>query len=379
MADVLTHIDTLDVEVAGQEELDITVGSPMEHSRVLPITKNGKHVVSDYDLANVDVQPSLTDLTVTKNGSYLPKDYDADGFSKVDVNTDIPPFVSPLSDGSITSTVSMFGYSKATKLDLRGLDVSNVTNMSRMFTESSVRELNIDGWDTSKVIDMSRMFYGAQIEHLDLSHFDTSACKSMTSMFWATYPNDAIDREIDAHYLNTSACTNMNGMFNGNYTRLDVRGFDTSNVTTFSSMFRYNLWDTIDLTSFRTTSCTNFATMFQYCRFTTIDLTNFDCSNAVYVTNMFQFCSNAVSLCGDRTLDEITRGNISILNGLKLSIDVSGSGFTKLNVQSMVALFNGVADLTGQASKTITVGKTNLAKLTPEQIAIATTKNWNII
>ncbi len=49
MADVLTHIDTLDVEVAPQEELDVTVGSPMEHSRVLSITKNGKYVVSEYD------------------------------------------------------------------------------------------------------------------------------------------------------------------------------------------------------------------------------------------------------------------------------------------------------------------------------------------
>lgn len=55
MADVLTHIDTLDVEVAPQEELDVTVGSPMEHSRLLSITKNGKYVVSEYDLADVNV------------------------------------------------------------------------------------------------------------------------------------------------------------------------------------------------------------------------------------------------------------------------------------------------------------------------------------
>ncbi len=64
MADVLTHIDTLDVEVAPQEELDITVGSPMEHSRVLSITKNGKHVVSEYDLAEVDVHKELQEKTL---------------------------------------------------------------------------------------------------------------------------------------------------------------------------------------------------------------------------------------------------------------------------------------------------------------------------
>lgn len=346
MAEILLETDTYDVVIDPPQTLDVVIGDPMDKGSVITITENGKHVVSGYDLAEVDVN--------------------------------IPPFVSPLSDGSMTSTVSMFYKSKATELDLRGIDVSNVTNMSNMFSMSSVRKLNIDGWDTSKVIDMSRMSQGAPIEHLDLSHFDTSACASMSGMFWSTYPDEAIDKEIDAHYLNTSACTNMGGMFNGEYTKLDIRGFDTSNVISFTSMFRYNRWDTIDLTSFRTTSCTNFATMFQHCAFTTIDLTSFDCSNAVYVTNMFHICPNAVSLCGDRTLDEIVRGNIGILNGLKLSIDASGSNYTKLNVQSMVALFNGVADLTGQASKTITVGKTNLAKLTPEQIAIATNKNWTV-
>lgn len=79
MADVLTHIDTLDVEVAPQEELDVTVGSPMEHSRVLSITKNGKHVVSEYDLANVDVQPLPKQdkvVEITKNGEYT---IEADG------------------------------------------------------------------------------------------------------------------------------------------------------------------------------------------------------------------------------------------------------------------------------------------------------------
>lgn len=79
MADVLTHIDTLDVEVAPQEELDVTVGSPMEHSRVLSITKNGKHVVSEYDLADVDVQPLPKQdkvVEITKNGEYT---IEADG------------------------------------------------------------------------------------------------------------------------------------------------------------------------------------------------------------------------------------------------------------------------------------------------------------
>lgn len=92
MADVLTHIDTLDVEVAPQEELDVTVGSPMEHSRVLSITKNGKHVVSEYDLAEVEVQPLPKQdkvVEITENGvTEVTADDDAHILGKVTINTD---------------------------------------------------------------------------------------------------------------------------------------------------------------------------------------------------------------------------------------------------------------------------------------------------
>ena len=44
----------------------------------------------------------------------------------------------------------------------------------------------------------------------------------------------------------------------------------------------------------------------------------------------------------------------------------------------MIAMFESLADLTGQTAKTISLGATNLAKLTDEQKQIATNKNWNL-
>ena len=44
----------------------------------------------------------------------------------------------------------------------------------------------------------------------------------------------------------------------------------------------------------------------------------------------------------------------------------------------MVAMFNSLKDLTGDTAKTLTLGSTNLAKLTAEQKAIATNKNWTL-
>lgn len=57
---------------------------------------------------------------------------------------------------------------------------------------------------------------------------------------------------------------------------------------------------------------------------------------------------------------------------MSLRLNVS----SKLTVESMVAMFNNLKDLTEETAKTLTLGITNLAKLTDEQKAIATNKNW---
>lgn len=59
---------------------------------------------------------------------------------------------------------------------------------------------------------------------------------------------------------------------------------------------------------------------------------------------------------------------------MSLRLNVSNN----LTVDSMVAMFNSLKDLTGETAKVLTLGATNLAKLTDEQKAIATNKNWTL-
>lgn len=59
---------------------------------------------------------------------------------------------------------------------------------------------------------------------------------------------------------------------------------------------------------------------------------------------------------------------------MSLSITVSAN----LTVDSMTAMFNSLKDLTGDTAKTLTLGSTNLAKLTDEQKAVAINKNWTL-
>ena len=70
--DVLTTSKTFDVQIDPPKVAEIVIGNPMDKGGIITITKNGKHVVSGYDLAEVDVQPlppQTKEVTITENGA----------------------------------------------------------------------------------------------------------------------------------------------------------------------------------------------------------------------------------------------------------------------------------------------------------------------
>ena len=70
--------------------------------------------------------------------------------------------------------------------------------------------------------------------------------------------------------------------------------------------------------------------------------------------------------------DKVALGDNFNCNGLNLSSS------TKYSVDTLVAMFTALADRTGQTAYTLTLGATNLKKLSDEQKAIATDKNWTL-
>ena len=75
---------------------------------------------------------------------------------------------------------------------------------------------------------------------------------------------------------------------------------------------------------------------------------------------------------GCRNLSELILASGFNANNLNLSAS------TLYTTNMIVSWFNALADRTGQIAYTLTIGTENLAKLTAEQIAIATNKNWNL-
>ena len=206
-------------------------------------------------------------------------------------------------------------------------------------------------FDTSSVTNMSNMFYNCRnLTTLDLSSFNTSAVTNMSSMFY------------DCRKLTT----------------LDLSSFDTSAVADMSYMF-YDCSNltTLDLSNFNTSAVTNMSSMFYYCRnLTTLDLSSFDTSVVTDMSNMFYNCSKLTTIIGTHTLEEVQAGTIKALKGTKVSLDLSSSSL--LERASILALFYGLADLTGQTAQTVTLHATAKARLTAEDIKIATDKNWNV-
>lgn len=239
------------------------------------------------------------------------------------------------------------------KVDFENVDMSKIKNMSDMFSDcSKITTLDLSNFDTSSVIYMNSMFKNCiSLTTLDVSSFDTSSVITMQNMF--------------------SKCEKI--------TTFDVSKFDTSNVENMIAMFNLCISLTkLDLSNFNTSSLIDMSWMFENCeKLTTLDLSNFETSNVTYANGMFNKCSSLTSIIGTHTLEEVHAGTINALKGLKIGISFSDS--PNLERASILAVFNGLADLTGRTAQTITLHATAKSRLTAEDIKIASDKNWTVI
>ena len=81
-------------------------------------------------------------------------------------------------------------------------------------------------------------------------------------------------------------------------TTLDIRVFNTSNVTNMSRMFfNCSALTSLDVSGFNTTKVTDMRYMFYYCsKLTSLDVSGFNTSNVTNMNYMFLYCSGLTSL-----------------------------------------------------------------------------------
>ncbi|EHK9937657.1 BspA family leucine-rich repeat surface protein, partial [Enterococcus faecium] len=169
-----------------------------------------------------------------------------------------------------TDWSNLFKDSKATTIDMRGFDVSNVTNMNSLFRAcSSLTTLEVSNWDTSNVINMESMIQDcAKLTTLDVSKWDTSKVTNMRRLF--------------------IRCSNL--------TNLDVSKWDTSKVTDMYGLFSDDpQLSALDVSNWNTSKVTNMDYLFENCTsLTSLDLSNFDTSKVTSMTEIFKGLKNCL-------------------------------------------------------------------------------------
>ena len=163
-------------------------------------------------------------------------------------------------------------------------------------------------------------------------------------------------KTLDVKHFDTSNVTEMGYMFANckNLTSLDVSSFETSDVIDMQGMFMYcNNLTNIDVSSFNTSKVKNFTYMFEDCTsLTSLDVSRFNTSSLRYSYSMFDDCSSLKSLKISSTMgsieDAACRGvgtssspcNIMAPEGFDFGVDTSGdyfewkSGYFKLGNQN---------------------------------------------
>ena len=226
-------------------------------------------------------------------------------------------------------------------------DTSNVTSMYDMFYKCTSLT-SVPLFDTSKVTRMSSMFYNCT-SLISVPLFDTSKVTNMYDMFYKCTSLTSVP------LFDTSKVTNMNYMLSGCTSLTSVPLFDTSNVTDMGGMFS-GCRSLTSVPLFDTSKVTKMVGMFEYCRsLTSVPL--FDTSNVTDMGSMFYDCSSLTTLGG--------------FTGLKVNLNLSSCPL--LTKESILNVFNKAANV---KSKTLTLGTTNLSKLTSTEKAIATNKGW---
>ena len=248
-----------------------------------------------------------------------------------------PDFYEFRTNGGTNYSYLFYNVKTATQFpNLLTLDTSNVTNMEAMFSScSNLTSLDLSSFDTSNVTNMQNMFSGCtNLTSLDVSNFDTSNVTDIQR----TFQNCTKLTEFGISNWDTSKVTSMYGVFwnCSSLISLDISSWDTSNVQEMQYMFF---------------GCT---------KLTTLNMRDCDISKVTNLGAMFNSCTALVDFNAPKNI----------------SAAMTFSSCPNLTHDSLMSIINNLATVT--STKKLTLGATNLAKLTDEEKVIATNKGWTL-
>ena len=336
--------NTLDVEVTQDALLDVEIGGSagvLLQAKSVEVTANGTSVVAPDD--------------------------GFDGLKSVEINTNVPKrfecgdaTFAPPASGATSITLNAL----LQKLNASCWDTSKVTNFKQLFYNyTSLQSIDVSGWDTSSVTTMDSMFKGcSSLKSLDVSGWDTSKVTMILNMF--------------------NGCSSLQS--------LDVSRFDVSKVANFEGIFfKCTSLQSLDVSKWDTSSATYMFATFANLRLEKLDFSGWNVANVKTIWPIITECKNLKTIIGDKTLQDVENGTVA-LRGTKVNIQTR---YSPLRFSSILALANGLADLTGQTAQTLTISGASynnmyndddtvptadvIAERRARIAAICAAKNWN--
>lgn len=166
------------------------------------LTEGTEYVFGQYKY----VYKQIYEITRLQGVQLIKRPLSGDGWSVglADRNSTEPvsgPICKSIAGKKVVSIASAYAKSKASSIDLTGIDTSSFTDMSNMFYNAAAASINVSSLNTSNVTDMEWMFMGSKATSLDLSSFDTSKVTDMGGMF---YTSKVTVLDLSSFTLNSS-------------------------------------------------------------------------------------------------------------------------------------------------------------------------------
>lgn len=167
-----------------------------------------------------------------------------------------------------------------------------------------------------------------------------------------------------------------------NLTELDLSSLDTSNVTSLSGCFsECHSLASLNVSTWNTSNVTNISQIFYQVReITELDLSSWDLGkvNTISVLAFYQYgTSKLVNL---KFGYDLGKGYLTTASANYNNYQIDVSHHKNLSHDSLMSIINNLYDIAtaGVQTQKLVLGATNLAKLSSEEIAIATNKGWNV-
>lgn len=309
-------------------------------------------------------------------------------------------------------------YNLAVIDGLEDWDTSGVTSLNAAFRNCwSMLAFDLHKWDVSNVESIGNQggaaglfCYCYALKEIDISGWKLTQCTQTGNIFQECYSLIKLEMAGIEMPLITF-CGRW--FFNcRSLKEIDISMLDTSNITTMSEMFSscYNLEKIIGIEDWDVSACTNFGNMFQNCaalerldlsKWRPTSVTNMGslpgvsgCKNLKYynvsgwdtsgMTGGHIFTKPDASTYHNMTGWTIPDDNLNCVPNNAAMIEYyppmirvshSYNGSYNLSRASLLRILNGLPTVT--TAQTLTLGSLK-AKLTAEEIAIATAKGWTV-